>query len=98
MYRITDDQDPVKVMADICEEVTNPEIERLLKKFSSPNFSVFGFYTPLSELYSIADIFLTKPGGLSVMESLQWNLPMIITSMLPGQEELNMQFLLKNNI
>ena len=34
MYRITDDQDPVKVMADICEEVTNPEIERLLKKLA----------------------------------------------------------------
>ncbi len=34
MYRITDDQDPVKVMSDICEEVTNPEIERLLKKLA----------------------------------------------------------------
>lgn len=71
--------------------------ERLSKKFSKTNFSVFGFYTPLSELYAASDIFLTKPGGLSVMESLQWGLPMIITSMLPGQEELNMQFLLKNN-
>lgn len=34
MYRITDDQDPVKVMYDICQEVTNPEIERLLKKLT----------------------------------------------------------------
>ncbi len=45
------------------------------------------------KLYSIADIFVGKPGGLSTAESLRWNLPLLITYTLPGQEEKNLQYL-----
>ncbi|MDE2312034.1 MAG: glycosyltransferase [Patescibacteria group bacterium] len=73
--------------------------EILRRQFSGRlNVTVLGFYQPMSELYAIADIFLTKPGGLSVVEALAFNLPMIITGILPGQEEWNLRFLLKQRL
>lgn len=71
---------------------------KLAERFKQPNISILGFYKPMEELYAIANIFLTKPGGLSVAEALQKHLPMIIVSMLPGQEELNLNFLLKEKL
>ncbi len=59
---------------------------------------VFGYYAPMAELYSIANIFITKPGGLSVAESLAWGIPLLITHWLPGQEELNYYYLKQNKL
>ena len=65
----------------------------LTQKISGRNIHVTGFYTPMDELYAIANLYISKPGGLSVIESLRWGLPMFVTHMLPGQEELNLQYL-----
>lgn len=71
--------------------------EQLLKQlqsdFSNTNIVSLGYYKPMDELYAIADIYITKPGGLSTAEALRWNLPMLISHMLPGQEELNFDYL-----
>jgi len=42
-----------------------------------------------------ADLLITKPGGLTSSEALAKGLPMIITNPLPGQEERNSHYLLK---
>lgn len=68
-------------------------LEHLQKTFFNKNFVAYGFYSPMNELYAVADIFVTKPGGLSTAESLRWNLPMLVTYVLPGQEELNYDYL-----
>lgn len=52
-----------------------------------------GFYEPMSELYEISELFLTKPGGLTVAEALRDNVKMLVTHFLPGQEELNYEYL-----
>lgn len=52
-----------------------------------------GFYEPMSELLAISEVFLTKPGGLTVAEALRDNVKMITTHFLPGQEELNYEYL-----
>lgn len=52
-----------------------------------------GFYEPMAELYALADLFITKPGGLSIIEAAQWQVPSVITHILPGQEELNVSYL-----
>ena len=67
--------------------------DRLSEILKGTNALVFGYYSPLVELYSIADIFVTKPGGLSVAESLAWQLPLLITHWLPGGEDLNYAYL-----
>ncbi|MBL8031363.1 MAG: hypothetical protein JNK33_03505 [Candidatus Doudnabacteria bacterium] len=51
------------------------------------------FYSPMVELYAAADLFMTKPGGLSVAEAGQIGLPMVVTHTLPGQEDLNLLYL-----
>lgn len=59
----------------------------------SNNVIVLGYYSPMDELYAIADIFVSKPGGLSTAEALRWRLPVMVMQMLPGQEELNYEYL-----
>lgn len=73
-------------------------VEKLKQKFPSGKVVVLGFYTPMQELYFISDLFLSKPGGLSTSESLQYNLPMFLTHYLPGQEELNVNYLLEKGL
>lgn len=68
------------------------------EKFKLKNFIVLSFYSPMEELYSIADAFVTKPGGLTTAESLRHYVPLVITHFLPGQEELNIQYLKKLNL
>ncbi len=69
--------------------------EQLSKKFTTSNVKILSFYSPMDELYAIADACVTKPGGLSTAEALRWNLPLQIAYMLPGQEELNYSHLLE---
>ena len=42
---------------------------------------------------SIANIVVTKAGGLTIAESLASSLPIIIINPIPGQEEENAEFL-----
>ncbi len=73
--------------------------KQLEEKYSSdPQISVFGFYEPLQELMATADVLVSKPGGLTMIESLYWGVPMIVTHFLPGQEELNIEYLTKRNL
>ena len=59
---------------------------------------VLEFTDKVPELMSISDIVITKPGGVTVSESLAANLPIIVINPIPGQEEENTEFLEKNKI
>jgi processive 1,2-diacylglycerol beta-glucosyltransferase len=63
-----------------------------------PDTTVLGFYQPMSDLYAVTDLFLTKPGGLSTAEALQADVRIQITHWLPGQEELNYTYLTANQL
>ncbi len=71
----------------------NEAMRSTLERMNLDNVKVLGFYEPMSDLYSASDVFLTKPGGLTIAESLQAGMRVIITHWLPGQEELNYQYL-----
>lgn len=62
------------------------------------NIKILGFHTPMDELYAISSMILSKPGGLTVAETLQWSLPMLITHWLPGQEEINYHYLIAKKL
>lgn len=47
----------------------------------------------MNHLYSNADAFVTKPGGVSISEALRKNVPIFIHSALPGQEKINLNYL-----
>jgi UDP-N-acetylglucosamine:LPS N-acetylglucosamine transferase len=72
--------------------------ETLVKRLKQPQVHLFGYHEDVSLLYEAASVFLTKPGGLTIVEALQYKLPVIVTQYLPGQEELNMKYLALRNL
>ena len=75
------------------------KFEELIKNTnSSDRVKLLDFTNKVPELMSISDFVVTKPGGLTSTESLVSMLPMIIINPIPGQEEENAEFLLKNNM
>lgn len=62
------------------------------------HFKTYGFISNVDRLMDAADCIITKPGGLSVTESLSKNLPMIFVDPIPGQEYRNVEFLVNNGV
>lgn len=57
---------------------------------------VLGFAMNMHELMSVADLIVTKPGGLTSSEALALGRPMFILNPIPGQEAANSDFLLEH--
>lgn len=56
---------------------------------------VLGFTDQIDELMAVADVVLTKPGGLTTSEVLARGAVMAILNPIPGQESRNSDFLLE---
>ena len=65
------------------------------KTNSSDRVKVLEYTDKVAELMSIANIVVTKAGGLTIAESLASSLPIIIINPIPGQEEENAEFLVE---
>lgn len=76
----------------------NAELYRKIGGLNYSDVLSLGFYQPMDELYAIADVFVGKPGGLSTAESLRWDLPLVVTYTLPGQEEKNLAYLAQRKL
>lgn len=57
-----------------------------------PLIKTFGFVNNLDEYMGASDMIFTKAGGLTVAECIAKGLPMIISDIIPGQEEDNVNF------
>lgn len=57
---------------------------------------VIGFTEQIDELMAVADVVLSKPGGLTTSEVLARGAAMAIVNPIPGQESRNSDFLLEN--
>ena len=53
------------------------------------------FVDNVEDYMHVSDLIVTKPGGLTISESLACHLPMAIYNAYPGQEQYNVNFLLK---
>src|SRR5947209_20205570 len=49
----------------------------------------------MHELMAVADLIITKPGGLTTSEALAMGKPLFILNPIPGQEAANSDFLLE---
>ena len=68
--------------------------ENVVKENHKENsIKILAFTDKVPELMSVSDLVITKPGGLTVSESLASHLPLIIINPIPGQEEENAEFL-----
>jgi processive 1,2-diacylglycerol beta-glucosyltransferase len=57
---------------------------------------VIGFTSEIHELMAVADIVVSKPGGLTTSEILASGAAMVIINPIPGQESRNSDFLLES--
>jgi processive 1,2-diacylglycerol beta-glucosyltransferase len=61
----------------------------------NPSIRIFYFVNNLEDYMTVADLILTKAGGLTVSECLAKNLPMVFSDVIPGQEEDNAKYITK---
>lgn len=69
---------------------------RLIKKYDdNRNIHIAGFVQNMSLLLDSADLYLTKPGGISVTEAAVKNLPMVFIDAVAGCELYNRLFFIR---
>lgn len=56
---------------------------------------VLGFVSNMHEMMAVADLIISKPGGLTTSEALALGKPLFILNPIPGQEMANSDFLLE---
>lgn len=73
---------------------SNQKLKQQLEKCYSnqPNVNVLGYTEDTAQLMDGADLFLTKPGGISVAEACAKALPMVLMNVVAGCEEPNLAF------
>ena len=73
---------------------TNHRLRKQLEKIHANDMRVeaYGYVRDVSAMMDSADLFLTKPGGISVTEAAQKRLPMVFVNAVAGCESYNMRF------
>jgi processive 1,2-diacylglycerol beta-glucosyltransferase len=89
--RIVADLHPEAQVLVVCAK--NKKLYQALQKAAYPQVRVFGFVDNIQELMAVSDVIITKPGGLSTVESLAMNLLPVFIAPIPGQETENIRFL-----
>jgi len=59
---------------------------------------VFGYVDNVDQMMDAADFMVTKPGGITLSESLVKGIPVILMNPIPGHEDRNMEFLVNNGL
>jgi processive 1,2-diacylglycerol beta-glucosyltransferase len=72
-------------------------LERLRPKLAL-DLQVFGWTETVPQLMAVADLLITKPGGLTTAEALSAGLPMIVTHPIPGPEERHVRYLAQQGV
>lgn len=73
----------------------NERLYKKLKYLESNRIRVLGYTNEVNRWMAMADIIITKPGGITVTEALAMQLPMLLFRPIPGQEEKNASFAIK---
>ena len=73
----------------------HPLAEKLQKHADGKRLLALDFVDKLSDYMEAADIYLTKPGGLSTTEALHKGTPVLLFNAVPGVETRNLEFLTK---
>ena len=72
---------------------------RLTRQYAcKKHLKIIAYTDAPSAHYAASDLVVAKPGGVTVAETLAVGKPLIIFSPLPGQEEFNSAFLVKNRL
>lgn len=69
-----------------------------LKTSSRHPMTVIGYTNRINELMGSASLLVTKPGALTCSEAIAMELPMLLLSPIPGQEEDNADYLTRQGV
>jgi processive 1,2-diacylglycerol beta-glucosyltransferase len=72
----------------------NKKLYNKLERYNSKDTHILEFTNQIAYYMSVADILVTKPGGMTITEALNIGVPMALISPIPGHEEKNARFLL----
>ncbi|MFB6181282.1 MAG: glycosyltransferase [Candidatus Magasanikbacteria bacterium] len=78
----------------------NKKLKKQIKQLESPQniyYKALGWTDEIEKYIQISNIVISKPGGMTTTECIQTNTTLIATNPIPGQEEGNAEYLIKNN-
>ena len=87
---------PLEVVVVTGRNEAAKEQLRALPRPARHRSHVLGFTHAIDELMGVADLVVSKPGGLTTSETLARGAAMVIVNPTPGQESRNSDFLLEN--
>ncbi|MFC1632791.1 glycosyltransferase [Patescibacteria group bacterium] len=83
-------------------EILEDRLNRLVSKYSpaahNTSVQVVGFSKDIPLFLAAADVYVGKPGGLSLSEALTVGRPLIVDSGMPGTEDGNLEFVKREKI
>lgn len=81
---------------------SNKKLHTRLKKIETKrggeNICVLSFVENADELMEAADLIVTKAGGMTTAEAMVKSLPVLIVDPIPGHEEMNADYLVKQGV
>ena len=77
---------------------TNEKLRKKLLPFERENVRILGYADNVSELLDSADLYMTKPGGLSTTEAVRKRLPLAFIDAVSGCEGYNRYFFLTHGM
>jgi processive 1,2-diacylglycerol beta-glucosyltransferase len=89
---------PLQVLAVAGHNRRLRQALELLRRKVTLDLRVFGWVDSIPELMAVADLLITKPGGLTTAEALSAGLPMIVTHPIPGPEEQHVRYLAQQGV
>jgi len=93
--------DPTKLVEKILQEkdITiialggrNKNLLQEYKKIKNKNIKIISWTDDIHKYLQLADLVITKPGGLAISECVILNKPMLFINPIPGQEEKNIKY------
>lgn len=76
----------------------NEKLYETLIPYATDRLRILRFTENIAMYMSAADIYITKPGGLTTSEAIAKRLPMIFVDAVPGLETRNFDFLIQNGV
>ena len=86
---------PEAVLTIVCGSNEKLHEKLQLAYLTCPNVHVEGLVTDMPLYMRSADLFMTKPGGLSTTEAAAMGLPMVLIDAVAGCEEHNLDFFVR---
>ncbi len=94
VYRLSELLGPGDSLCAVCG--SNARLYEAIEKSKPRNVRLYGYTQEVPRLMDAADVFLTKPGGISITEAAAKRLPMVLNCTVDGCEARNLDFFLSH--